>query len=362
VRALIDAHMLGAHETGNETYIAGLLSGLAELGSRHFAAVARGGIIVPGHDTWVLSHRSNVGRLLRDLPGMAAQLGASLVHSTYVAPPNSPVPTVVTVHDVSFIRYPSSFSLRDRAMLSTAVPFSAHRAAAVIVPSRHAREEVVELLHLPADRVYVTPEACGAEFAPVAGPVRAAALARYGVDGPYVLAVGNLQPRKNLPRLLRAWRMLRADGLLQGCRLVLAGGYHGRREPLDQLIADLSLAADVLLTGYVEHQDLPALYAGARVFVYPSLYEGFGLPVLEAMACGVPVACSRAASLPEVAGEAAALFDPTDTDALAATLGALLADDHLRAALVRRGLARCRRFSWRACALATLNAYQAAAP
>ncbi len=360
VKALIDAHMLGADETGNETYIRGLLRGLVEIGAPQAVAVRESGLRLLAHDVRVLRGRSDVARLLRGLPRLAHETQASLIHCTYIAPPHSPVPTVVTVHDVSFLRYPEAFTWRDRALLGTAVPFSARRAAAVITPSEHARREVIELLGIPERRVHVTPEACGPEFQPVAAAERAGALRRCGVDGPYVLSLGNLQPRKNLARLLEAWRRLRDAGCLEGHRLVLAGGLRGKRAPVVRLVAGLGLTGNVLLPGYVAHADLPALYAAATAFVYPSLYEGFGLPVLEAMACGTPVTCSEAASLPEVSGDAALLFDPLNTDAIATALGALLADGGLRAALVACGFSRASTFSWAACARTTLAAYDSA--
>jgi glycosyltransferase involved in cell wall biosynthesis len=367
VKALIDAHMLGADETGNETYIRGLLQGLLEIGAPQAVAVRESGLRefahgagAPAHVVRLLRHSSDVARLLADLPELARSLGASLVHCTYVAPPRCPVPTVVTVHDVSFVRFPEAFTWRDRALLGTAVPYSARRARAVITPSEHARREVVELLGVPERRVHVTPEACGPEFRPVAAAERATALRRCGLDGPYVLSLGNLQPRKNLRRLLEAWRRLQDARCLDGHRLVLAGGAHGKREPVARLVAEAGLGDSVLFPGYVPQADLPALYSGAATFVYPSLYEGFGLPVLEAMACGAPVACSNAASLPEVAGDAALLFDPLDTEGIAASLGALLADEGLRAALVARGFSRAAGFSWAACARRTLAAYEAA--
>ena len=379
MKALIDAHMLGADETGNETYIRGLLQGLLEIGVPQVVAVRESGLRalaptsdpgeagvtardadVPAHDVRLLRRGSDVARLLIELPELARNCGAALLHCTYVAPPRSPVPTVVTVHDVSFVRFPEAFTLRDRALLGTAVPYSARRARAVITPSEHARREVVELLGIPEQRVHVTPEASGPEFRPVAPAERAEALRRCGVDGPFVLALGNLQPRKNLRRLLDAWRRLREADLLEGHRLVLAGGAHGKREPVARIVAEAGLGDSVLFPGYVPHADLPALYSGATAFVYPSIYEGFGLPVLEAMACGAPVACSNAASLPEVAGDAALLFDPLDSDAIAASLGALLADEGLRAALVARGCSRAAGFSWAACARRTLAAYESA--
>jgi len=371
VKALIDAHMLGADETGNETYINGLLQGLLEIGAPQAAAVREsglrllapheaGGARAPAHDVRLLRSRSDAARLLVGLPWLARRLGASLVHCTYVTPPRCPVPTVVTVHDVSFARHPEWFTRRDRALLGTAVPYSARRARAVIAPSEHARREIVELLGIPDQRVHVTPEACGREFRPVAAAERAEALRRAGLEGPYVLSLGNLQPRKNLARLLEAWRRLRDAGCLDGHRLVLAGGAHGKREPVARLVAEAGLGDTVVLPGYVPQADLPGLYSGATAFVYPSLYEGFGLPVLEAMACGAPVASSGAASLPEVAGDAALLFDPLDAEGIAASLGALLADEALRAALAARGFSRAANFSWAACARSTLAAYEAA--
>ena len=236
MKALIDAHMLGNHETGNETYIAGLLQGLAELGSRQAVALHDARACPPGHETHVLPGRGNTARLLRELPALARETQASLIHCTYVAPPFSPVPTVVTVHDLSFLRWPEAFTWRDRALLSTAVPYCARRAAALIVPSAHARDEMVGLLGVPEQRIHVTPEGCAPRFAPAPAELCHEALRRYGIDGPYVLAVGNLQPRKNLDRLLSAWRLLRDSAGLSGCTLVLAGGYHGRRAPVARLV------------------------------------------------------------------------------------------------------------------------------
>jgi glycosyltransferase involved in cell wall biosynthesis len=352
--------MLGRGETGNETYVAGLLQGLVEIGRPQAVAVTDAPADLCGHRIVGLSSTSDVRRLLVELPQAARRLGVRVLHCTYFAPPAAPCATVVTVHDVSFLRHPEWFTARDRAVLNAGVRLAARRATRIVVPSAHARAELTELLKVPEERIVVTSEATAPHFAPVPEERAQATARRYGIRGPYVLTVGNLQPRKNLRRLLRAWRVLVAAGEHHDCRLVLAGGLHGREEPLADLLADPSIVSTVVLPGHVPNDDLPALYSGAQALVFPSLYEGFGLPVLEAMACGAPVACSNAASLPEVAGDTAAFFDPLDVDGLAVTLSSLLADARLRAALRERGLAHARAFTWAACAQATLEAYEAA--
>jgi glycosyltransferase involved in cell wall biosynthesis len=308
----------------------------------------------------LLPRRSDAARLLADLPAAARSCGASVIHSTYAAPPRAGCARVVTVHDVSFLAFPEWFTARDLAVLNAGVRFSVRRAERVIVPSRHARDELVRLLGVPEWRIAVTPEAADARFHPLDGAATGPVMQRYGLQQPYVLTVGNQQPRKNLGRLLQAWRMLVAAGRHGGCRLVIAGGHRGRRDDLAALAAALGLQDHVQFLGYVPHEDVPALYGAATAFVFPSLYEGFGLPLLEAMACGTPVASSNATSLPEVAGDAAVFFDPLDVSGMVATIGALILDDELRAALRESGLRRAARFSWKACAEATVAVYDAA--
>jgi glycosyltransferase involved in cell wall biosynthesis len=362
-RVLIDGHMLGAGETGNETYVRGLLTGLEELGRRELVAVSGPDVDVGAHQPVVLPHRSDVARLAFDLAAAAREGGADVIHSTYAAPFTRAAATVVTVHDVSFVRRPEWFTLRDRAVLNTGVRASVGRAARVLVPSRHARDELCALLGVSPQRVVVTPEGVDRRFCPrdVSGEDAERLFHRLGVRRPYVLALGNLQPRKNVAALVEAWALLVGAGRDAGRRLVVAGGFRGRRDGAPALAVAAGIGDRICFPGYVSESVLPTLYSGAELFVVPSLYEGFGLPILEAMACGAPVACSNTTALPEVAAGAAALFDPADPRDIAAVLGALIADADLRADLSARGLRRAATATWRSCAELTAAAYEAAA-
>jgi len=373
MKVAIDAHMVGERETGNETYTLNLIRALLALPTD-----VCGGVefvlytphperlrprLDPAHPAPVRRIRPSPAplRIPFGLPLATGRDRADLLHVNYVAPPLGTCPHVVTVHDISFDLYPRFFSPRDRWMLRTLVPFTMRRAARVITVSQHARQEIVARYRLPAERVAVPYEAAGAQFRPITDPAAlAAARARYGLGERYLLALGNLQPRKNLARLVDAYADLRRAGQLAGVQLVLAGQAQWRESELYAKVRQSGLVEEVRFPGYVEDADLPALYSGALAFVYPSLYEGFGLPPLEAMACGTPVICSNAASLPEVVGDAALTVDPTDTSALAAALAQVVAHPGLRADLAEKGLRRAGQFTWQKCAEETLAVYRAA--
>jgi glycosyltransferase involved in cell wall biosynthesis len=260
----------------------------------------------------------------------------------YKRPLVAPCPVVVTIHDLFFIGYPGQRRpLYDAAMTRLARLY-ARGAAAIVADSEHSRRAIVTRLGITADRIAVIPVGLGPEFRP-AMPT-AAQRARYGLGPRYALYVGNFLPHKNLPRLLRAWAAL-APPLRAAHRLVLAGGATVGRSALEALTASLGLGQSVAFAGAVEDADLPALYGGAAVVVLPSLEEGFGLPALEAMACGAPVVASERGALPEVVGDAGVLVDPEDEGALAAALTRVLAGELDRAALAQAGLARAATFT-----------------
>jgi glycosyltransferase involved in cell wall biosynthesis len=295
------------------------------------------------------------------LPVRAAMDHLDVLHMTYIAPPVSMARLVVTVHDIAYALYPQMFSWRDRALLKSLVPLSLRRAAEITTVSESSRRDIARYYRISEERITVINNSVSPAFRrlPDRQPVEAAKQ-RYGIRGQYVLAVGNLQPRKNLSRLIRAFASLRRAGAYEG-RLVLVGRSRWRGSLIQQEIHALGLQSQVVCTGYVSEADVVALYNGADVFVYPSLYEGFGLPPLEAMACGCPVVTGDRSSLPEVVDTAGLMVDPTCVDELADAMLRLIRDGELRNTLIGRGQARAAHFTAERTARAMMALYQRAA-
>jgi glycosyltransferase involved in cell wall biosynthesis len=289
-------------------------------------------------------------------PWQARRARVDLVHlPRHLVPPQPGVrvPEVVTIHDVLPLRAPELFSAVIRANFRLLTPALARRATRVITGSAYTRGEIVELLGVAPDRVVVTPYGVDARFRP-APPEPAALRERFGIDRPYVLCVGTLEPRKNLATALRAFA--RVADHVEDLALVVVGGAGWGNAAFDEALR--GVRADVVLPGYVGDEDLVGLLAGARCFLYPSLFEGFGFPPLEAMACGAPVVTSDRASIPEVVGDAALTADPEDVDALADAVARVVLDDALHARLRRRGLERSSLYTWERCAAATVDVYR----
>ena len=309
-----------------------------------------------------LSAKSSVIRSLTLVPAALRRLRVDVFHGMdHVGIPlvGRSGKYVVTVHDVIPLILPETFTPRHRLVVRLALARVRRKADLVVVPSHAVKRDVVRRVGLPGDRVVVTHEGCEPRFRPVRseGALRDVA-ARYGLPPRYVLAVGTLEPRKNLTTLLEAFARLRRDGAVDAdLRLVLAGARGWLDEPIFATVRSLGLEDAVRFTGFVDDDDLPAVYSGAALFVFPSLHEGFGLPLLEAMACGVPVVTSNVSSMPEVAGDAATLVDPRDGEGLAAAIARSLRDAALRDRLREAGIARARQFSWEATARRTLDAY-----
>ena len=302
--------------------------------------------------------RRGLARELWWLPvgaGMTARrAGARLLHLPAAIGPalGAPLPLVVTVHDVLALEHPDWFSRPNVLQQRLVAGRLARSARRVLTPSEHTRRAAVEHLGVAEDRVRVVPWGVGAPFSP--GEPDDAVLARHGIDGPYVITVGTLQPRKNLDAALDAHAALIAAGAPH--RLVVVGERGWR----DREIAE-RLRGRAVLTGRVGDRELVALLRGADALVFPSRHEGFGFPPLEAMACGTPVVAYRAASVPEVTGDAAALADPAERGSLAEALARVVGSAESRDELRRRGLERAAAMTWELCADATVGHYRAVA-
>lgn len=276
----------------------------------------------------------------------------------HVLPIVHPRRSVVTVHDLGYLHWPEAYPRKRWWYLHLSTLYNARAATLVLADSAATRDDLVRRYRVDPGKIRVVHLGCGPEYHPLAAEDMGRVRARYGIRGDYVLAVGTIQPRKNLARLVQAFRQVRAE-LGDGYQLVLAGQAGWRSE---EVYLEAALLGDaVRFLGYVPAEHMPTLMGGAAVLAYPSLYEGFGLPALEAMACGTPVVASNASSLPEVVGDAGLLVPPTDVRALAQALVAVLSDEQLQAKLRRAGLARAQQFSWRRCAEATLAVLEEAA-
>ncbi len=283
---------------------------------------------------------------------------AELFHATeHLLLPLRFIPTVLTVHDLIFHHLPAHHKPLNRWYLNLTMPLYCRRATHIIAISECTRRDLTGAYSVPQEKITVIREAADPRFRPQSPEAVEAVRVRYGLPKRYLLSLGTIEPRKNLTRLLTAFEAVYNDGLTDGLVIVgrrgwLYGDFFARLEQ--------SPARDVVFfPGYAPDEDLPALYAGAQALALPSLYEGFGLPVLEAMACGTPVACSDTSSLPEVAGEAGLYFDPGDVESITDALRHLLNDADLRSDLRRRGFEQAAKFSWDRVAAETEAIYDA---
>ena len=369
MRIAIDAHSVGTGLGGNESYAANLIEALAEIDSvnDYTLYVTREEAVARFRNRWPnFRVRSTLPHtpLIRIPLTLSAELRShpvDVLHVQFTSPPFAPCPVVVSIHDLSFEHLPETFNRRSRAQLRFTVRRSARRAARVLALSEHARLDIISTYKIAPNLVTTIPIAAPTHFRPVEDEYELQRVRQtYGINGDYILSVGSIQPRKNLTRLLSAYahlRRTRPEGSLP--QLVLVG----KRAWLyrETLKAIEKLETGVIVTGYVPETDLPALYSGALCFVYPSSFEGFGLPPLEAMKCGTPVITGDRTSLPEVVGDAGVLVNPFDMDAIASAIATMVDDSSFRSRLRIEGLNRARTFDWRETARRTLEVYKQAA-
>lgn len=360
-----------AHERGGlGRYASSLAEALVELGVPLTAFVndTRDGVLKPPLDALPLRTaglrrkpwRLRAAATYAGWPGVPAFKGVSLYHATeHLLPVIKGARSVFTLHDAAYLHFPQHHLLQNRLFLRWMMPRFLRRADHVICVSEYTRQDALKHYGLAPEQVSVILEGVEERFAPVLDPVvRAAVRDRYDLPERFVLAVGTLEPRKNLITLLRAFETIAAEH--PDVHLVITGSQGWLYQPFLEQARASGLERRLLMTGYVPDDDLPALLSLADVFAFPSVFEGFGLPPLEAMACGAPAVVSSASSLPEVAGDAALLVHPDDEAGWAAAIWRLLADPRLHAELRRRGLERAAQFSYDRVARATLRVYAAA--
>jgi glycosyltransferase involved in cell wall biosynthesis len=288
-----------------------------------------------------------------------ARRGADLVHGLGGrTPPVRGRPFVLTIHDLIYRQFPESVSFPKRLFMRLVQPCVARRADRVIVPSQSTAELVVRLLGVRENRIRLVPLGPGHAFGPAPGAEEIqSVLATLGCRPPYVISVCRGYTHKNVAGLVKSFARLRDLGL-GGVQLVLVGDIHQAGRLVRRIVCELGVGRDVVFTGFVRPAELQALYSGAAVFAFPSLAEGFGMPVLEAMACGAPVVASDVAAVAEVVGGAGVLAPAGDPPRFAEALARVLGDEPLRAELRAKGLARAREFTWDRCATATLAVYR----
>ena len=366
----IDAHSVGAKLGGNETYATNLIEALAEIdqSNRYTLYVTKREAIERFANRWpnvtvkeTLPH-TPVVRIPLTLTRELRRHPVDVLHVQYTAPPITPCPIVSTIHDLAFEHLPETFNRRSWMQLRFTVRRTARRAAQIVTVSEYSRQDIINTYGIEPERIVVTPGAAAPHFSPITNETKLRKVREnYGIERDYILSLCSIQPRKNLVRLIEAYSLLRQ--MRPGVKLpqlVLAG----KRGWLDgetfNAARQNSSGSDILFTGYVADKDLPALYSGTACFVYPSYFEGFGLPILEAMQCGAPVIAGDRTSIPELVADAGLLFDPFDTDALVSALQQVLDDEENRATLRAKGLKRASEFSWKTTAQLTLEAYEKA--
>jgi len=363
LRIGIDARLIQGPFTGDSTYWRGLIEGLSRLDA-DLVLYLDGKLPKPeipvSRDIPVRVLQACCSRVWSawTFPRALKEDGIQVAHVQYTIPPRMPCPTITTIHDVSFKRLPEFFTLKDRLILNWSTKRASKKAVRVIVPSQHTKEELVGLYGIDPGKIAVTYEGVDKQFQPMDRTTAIGLISeKYGIQPPFVLTLGVIQPRKNLGRLIEGFAALKGN-VESEHKLVIVGKQGWKEADLQGRIKALGLANDVIRTGYVPYEDLPALYSAADVFVYPSVYEGFGLPPLEAMACGTPVITGDRSSLPEVVGEAGVMVDPYDPDAFAKAMAKVLSSESLRAEMRTRGLSQASKFSWDKMASETLEIYR----
>lgn len=362
----LDAHSVGQEQGGNESYLLGLLEGFSRLNAPEFRFL----LFQPDKTEEIPLIKNNPAftsekisrqvfwRLFFDLPWQTFRQKLDLLHTQYHLPIVSKCPAVITLHDVSFLRYPGLIPKREFWKMKFSVAYAVKKAKKVITVSEFSKKEILDLYKLKPEKVTVVYNGISQNFRPAPRENKETVLRKYGITKPYIFSVASLHPRKNFVRLIKAFVSL--CGAQEGFdyNLVLGGKKLWLYNETIAAASKNPYKNRIILTGYLPEKELVSLYSFADVFVYPSLYEGFGFAPMEAMACGCPVVTSRTSSLPEVTGEAAILVDPYSVDEIAKGILKVLKTPDLRQRAQENSLKQAQKFTWLAAAEKTLGVYE----
>ena len=367
MRIGIDAHFVGVRHGGNEYVFEHAIKGLAatredgeELHAFSLDLKARGILPEPAVTLERLNMKSVYLQRALEIPRLAKRLSLDILHVPFNFLPVGRCRKVVHIHDVAFLRLKEAFTFAERQRMTLMTAFCSRRADHILTISEFSRKEIIEAYRIPESKVTVTPLAVDTELLrPWSEEDKMAFLDRRGLDFPFFLFVGTLQPRKNVVTMLRAFKAVMAGGREgKDVRIVLVGRKGWLYEEVFSFIRENGMEGRVLHFDGINAKELPGFYNTALAFVFPSLFEGFGLPILEAMACGCPVLSSNVSSMPEVYGDAALPFAPMDADGLADRMRAVIRDPALRRDLTAKGFENGRRFSWDRTARIIRKAYK----
>ena len=360
----LDVHSIGSEKGGNETYYRELARGLASIRTQHhfflyYSARSHGKRLnldgeFSNRQFWPIHPAL---RIPLSAPWCAHRDRLDVYHAQYILPPFLNCKTVVSIFDLAHERFPEFFHPIEARRSHHLIRWSARRADHVITVSRFSAQDLEELYGVSPEKITVTHLAAGKEFRLLdAGVCTELILRKYGLSAPFILYAGRLQARKNLPRLVQAYAQLKKRGIQE--KLVLVGKRDWKSDDLLEAVREQNLTSDVVFVGYVPGEDLPHFYNAASVFVFPSIFEGFGLPIVESMACGTPTITSQGSSLEEVAGDAAVLVDPLSVVSIANAIEKVLGSAGLRQDLREKGLRRASDFSYQLAAAQTVRVYE----
>ena len=364
----IDAHSVGAGLGGNETYATNLIEALADIDSvnRYTLYVTKKEAVERFANRWPNVHlrltlpHTPLVRIPLTLTVELRRRPVDILHVQYTSPPFTPCPVVNTIHDLSFEHLPETFKRRSWRQMRLTIRRSAQSAAHILTDCDFARDDILKTYGIAPERVTAVPLAAAVRFSPVRDERELDRVRnKYGINGKYILTVGSIQPRKNIPRLIRAYSMLCSERNLEPLPKLVVVGKRGWLYEDTLATAESSTVRDrIILTGYVDDKDLPALYSAASCFVYPSYFEGFGIPPLEAMRCGTPTITGDRTCFPEIIGDAGLMVDPFDERAIMRGIARVLTEQTLRDELIEKGLERANSYDWLKTARQTLDVYE----